>query len=340
MRTLPSYTRLNQKRTTSTSKGAYPCPAPTVNTDCRFFTQTKPTSTILQSAETQWANMRKALAGPSDALIDITESPQERMLSSTEKNTSSAPLLTSSPTQQTQSLTRLRRRASPDIDSEPVEPERTTFDQMMAASRRREERKATIKSNLIDVQAEESDEDGGWAPVGGAAEEEDEDADDEGYLQDLVDDQVVGEEEKKRQDELAAIKLREIQQADDAKREAEARKIIEGQHRTKKRGMDFMSGDEDGEEGGPKRKWSKKERRKRRLEREDGLDKLGELCHCSPWNWSNVQTARPTPSERCTKRISKAMRNPRMSPTVFPRRIWTRSRRLHMITQGNPTLFC
>lgn len=62
--------------------------------------------------------------------------------------------------------------------------------------------------------------------------------------------------------------------ADDAKREAEARKIIEGQHRTKRRGQDFFSDDED-EEGRPRKRWSKKQRAKRRLWKEDGLDKLG-----------------------------------------------------------------
>ena len=70
---------------------------------------------------------------------------------------------------------------------------------------------------------------------------------------------------------------REIAEADDAKREAEAKKITEGHYRTKRRGMDFFSDEEDDDErGGKRRKWSKKERRKRRLDREDGLEKLGE----------------------------------------------------------------
>jgi len=60
---------------------------------------------------------------------------------------------------------------------------------------------------------------------------------------------------------------------DDARREAEARKITEGQYRTKRRGLDFYSDDED-DENKPCR-LSKKQRRKRMLGREDGLDKLG-----------------------------------------------------------------
>jgi len=306
-----------------------------------FFTQTKPASSIEQSAETQWNNMRKALAGPSDALIEVPESPLERMPSSTEKDTSSAPPLTSSPTQTTQSFTRLRRRASPDFgDSEIIEPKRTAFDKMMAASNRREERKAAVKSNLIDVQAEESDEDGGWAPIGGG-EDEDDDAEDEGYLQDLVDDQAVDEDEKKRQDDLAATKLREIQQADDAKREAEAKKIIEGQHRTKKRGMDFLSDDEDDEEGGKRRKWSKKERRKRRLEKEDGLDKLGESHKLTiSRGGTDWQMEKPTPFGRCTRRIWRATWSRKMSPKASCRRTWTRSRRPFTTCRANQAGSC
>ena len=72
--------------------------------------------------------------------------------------------------------------------------------------------------------------------------------------------------------------FREIAEADDAKREAEAKKITEGHYRVKRRGKDFYSdGEGSGDEGrgGHKRKWSKRERQKRRLDREDGLEKLG-----------------------------------------------------------------
>lgn len=67
--------------------------------------------------------------------------------------------------------------------------------------------------------------------------------------------------------------LREVQMADDAKREAEARKITEGEYRHKRRGKDFYSDDEDGSPR--KKRWSKKERRARKAWKEDGLEKLG-----------------------------------------------------------------
>ena len=96
-----------------------------------------------------------------------------------------------------------------DLDSTPALPVRNVFDHIMLAAKRRDEKRKAIKSNLIDVQAEESDEDGGWAPQGGA-EDEDDDADDEGYVPDLVDDQTIDEAEKNRQDELAAAKARYV----------------------------------------------------------------------------------------------------------------------------------
>jgi mediator of replication checkpoint protein 1 len=66
----------------------------------------------------------------------------------------------------------------------------------------------------------------------------------------------------------------EVAQADDARREAEAKKVTEGHLRQKRRGNEFFSEDED-EDGRP-RKWTKKQRRQRRLERDDGLFKLGD----------------------------------------------------------------
>lgn len=67
----------------------------------------------------------------------------------------------------------------------------------------------------------------------------------------------------------------EIAREDDARLEAEAKKVTEGFYRTKRRGNDFMSDEED-EEGRP-RKLSKKQRRQRRLDREDGLYRIGAL---------------------------------------------------------------
>lgn len=69
------------------------------------------------------------------------------------------------------------------------------------------------------------------------------------------------------------LTIREIQLADDAKREAEARKVTEGQYRTKRRGKDFYSDDEDGSPR--KKRWSRKQMRQRKIWKEDGLDKLG-----------------------------------------------------------------
>lgn len=69
---------------------------------------------------------------------------------------------------------------------------------------------------------------------------------------------------------------REVEKADDARREAQAKKITEGEMRTRRKGMDFDFSDDDEGGGNKRRRWSKKERRKRRLDREDGLDKLGQ----------------------------------------------------------------
>lgn len=75
--------------------------------------------------------------------------------------------------------------------------------------------------------------------------------------------------------------------ADDAKREAAARKITEGEYRHKRRGKDFWSDDEDGSPR--KKRWSKKERRARKAWKEDGLEKLGESLlprGLPPTDWS------------------------------------------------------
>lgn len=66
---------------------------------------------------------------------------------------------------------------------------------------------------------------------------------------------------------------RQVEAADDARREAEAKKITEGHYRQKRRGNEFLSDDED--EDGKPRRLSKKQRRQRQLDREDGLFKLG-----------------------------------------------------------------
>ncbi|OCF56692.1 hypothetical protein L486_05546 [Kwoniella mangroviensis CBS 10435] len=250
-----------------------------------LFTQTRPA----YEEDTQVSDTRRQLGGLSDFSIGVTPfgKTQTQMES---PNEIGSPTQTQTQTQgDKEYFTRLRRRLSDPDDAQeplnlsptqPARTERTVFDRMMKASsraERQEQRKSMRKSRMVDEQAEESDEDNGWAKIGGAEEnDDDDDEENDGFLEELVDDQEVDEEVRKRQDELAAEKNREIQAADDARIEAEARKITEGEYRHKKRGKDFVDGeisDED-ERGGKRRKLSRKERRKRKLDREDGLDKL------------------------------------------------------------------
>ncbi|KAL1405186.1 hypothetical protein Q8F55_008811 [Vanrija albida] len=123
---------------------------------------------------------------------------------------------------------------------------------------------------FVDEQAEESDEDNAWGF--GKADDDEDDGMDEGYIPDLLDDAVVDAEEREKQKALADAKLREIAQEDDARREAEAKKITDGHYRHKRRGNDFLSDEEDDESRS--RRLTKKQRRQRKLEREDGLYKL------------------------------------------------------------------
>jgi hypothetical protein len=69
----------------------------------------------------------------------------------------------------------------------------------------------------------------------------------------------------------------EVAAEDDARNEAHLKKVVEGELRVKRRGVDFFSDDEDDEDGKPRR-LSKKQRRKRKLDGVDGLDKLGTCC--------------------------------------------------------------
>lgn len=66
---------------------------------------------------------------------------------------------------------------------------------------------------------------------------------------------------------------RELIRQDDARMEAEAKKMTEGYYRRKRHGNDFMSDEE--EENQKSRRLSKKQRRQRKLDREDGLYKIG-----------------------------------------------------------------
>lgn len=75
------------------------------------------------------------------------------------------------------------------------------------------------------------------------------------------------------------LTAREIAKADDAKREAEARKITAGEHRTKRRGRDFVSDDEEDGDGYSRRKrnrWAKIQRKIRKLDSGEGLAYLRE----------------------------------------------------------------
>ncbi|WWC60580.1 uncharacterized protein I303_103154 [Kwoniella dejecticola CBS 10117] len=270
-----------------------------------LFTQTKPPTAVYE--DTQISSARRNLGGLSDvSMFDgqtqtqtqqtpygkQTQTPTQMGTSSIDRHAIvGSPTQTQEEDEEEETFSRLRRRVSdPDVEgnsimlsptqpAQPAQPQsqnRTVFDRMMKAASRPQ--KPKLKSRMVDEQAEESDEDNGWAMPFGAAENEDDDDDDEQdtFLEGLVDDQHVDEEERRRQDELANQKNREIQEADDFRLEQEARKITEGQYRTKKRGKDFVddeSGSDD-ELGGKRKRWSKKERKKRRLDREDGLDKL------------------------------------------------------------------
>lgn len=71
----------------------------------------------------------------------------------------------------------------------------------------------------------------------------------------------------------------EIEKADDEKREAYARQVVDGQHRTKRRGdgLDLYDSDEPEEEGNKRRRGTKEMRKKRKFEIEQGVSMLREL---------------------------------------------------------------
>ncbi|EIW72820.1 hypothetical protein TREMEDRAFT_58988 [Tremella mesenterica DSM 1558] len=246
-----------------------------------LFTQTRPQTRAgtptSSSDDEDDPHPLAAQSGHSFSLSAVAEEDETLPVpSSTMKNTSHAS--DPSPTQETQEkkVRRLRRRTSFESLPSPSQTERegpkNAFEMLMSRPKTKtgpEERRRLTDMNLFDEQAEESDEDNGWAPLGG--EDEDEDGD-EGYVPDLLNDAELDEEEKRRYAELAAAKAREIEQQDDEKREGQAKKIIEGEYRTKRRGADFYSDDDD-DDGHPRR-LSKKQRRKRMLGKEDGLDKL------------------------------------------------------------------
>lgn len=238
-----------------------------------LFTQTKPVRRAsTPSSDVDDADGGGPLAGKSGYSFlsnmgssrDSQEAPNGES-STTDVGTSRVTV--PSPSQPDGPLRRLKRRTSNDLSAQ-VEAQappstataKNAFDMLMtsrSAPPKAEERRRLRETNLFDEQAEESDEDNGWAPLGGP-EDEDDDKDDEGFLPDLVDDVAIDEDEQARNRELAAEKQREIEAADDARREAQAKKVVEGEYRIKRKGVDFFSDDEDDHQG---RKISSKDRK-------------------------------------------------------------------------------
>ncbi|WWC88155.1 uncharacterized protein L201_003060 [Kwoniella dendrophila CBS 6074] len=267
-----------------------------------LFTQTKPASLppMEYDEDTQVSDTRRQLGGLSDMSMVAGNTPFGKTQTQTQMGSTISPLTgrrestdnLGSPTQtqgdedeSRESFARLRRRESaseedgislPLSPTQPVQ-QRNVFDKMMKAASRPEPR-PKVKSKMVDEQAEESEDDDGWGRKGqneDENEDDEDDADNDGFVEGLVDDQLIDDEERRKQDEMAAEKNREIQLADDARREAEARKITEGKYRNKKRGKDFLEDDElSSDDDGNKRKYSKKQKRARQLGKEDGLSKL------------------------------------------------------------------
>ncbi|BEJ18178.1 hypothetical protein CspHIS471_0704550 [Cutaneotrichosporon sp. HIS471] len=240
-----------------------------------FFTQTRPKGLSSQSfsSATQLATNGAEL---SSTLINSSDRPSDP----------TSPTTAEPDGDDEMTFTRLRRRRSsaysPNerptptgplhvIQSSPERPTRprNAFDLLNAgAARQQKARDKARDSELIDAQAEESDDDAGWGFVAKEAEEDDEE---DGFVPELVDDEVLPDDIREAQDALATEKARAMEAEDDARRETEAKKVVEGHYRVKRRGNEFLSDEED--EAGPR--MSKKARRQRRIDREDGLFKLG-----------------------------------------------------------------
>ncbi|CAK9782252.1 hypothetical protein CC85DRAFT_325372 [Cutaneotrichosporon oleaginosum] len=229
-----------------------------------FFTQTRPKGLSTQPFSQFATATQPASNEPSSTLINSSDRPSDPTSPTTAEP---EPELDDEVT-----LTRIRRRrSSAQLSSGPSSPEiptprpRNAFDLLNAGAARQKARDSKTRDNaLIDAQAEESDDDAGWGFVTKEAEEDDEE---DGYVPELVDDEVVADEIREAQDALATEKARAMAAEDDARREAEAKKVVEGHYRVKRRGNEFLSDEED--EAGPR--MSKKARRQRRLDHKDGL---------------------------------------------------------------------
>ncbi|BEI87151.1 hypothetical protein CcaverHIS002_0704970 [Cutaneotrichosporon cavernicola] len=238
-----------------------------------FFTQTRPKGLSSQSF------------GSATQLVTNDVELSSTLINSSDRPSDPTSPTTAEPDGDEMTFTRLRRRRSSSyspneiptptgpihvIQSSPERPTRprNAFDLLNAgAARQQKARNKARDSELIDAQAEESDDDAGWGFVAKEAEEDDEE---DGFVPELVDDEVLPDDIREAQDALATEKARAMDAEDDARREAEAKKVVEGHYRVKRRGNEFLSDEED--EAGPR--MSKKARRQRRIDREDGLFKL------------------------------------------------------------------
>lgn len=200
--------------------------------------------------------------------------PSSTLVNSSERPSDPTSPTTAEPDEEV-ALTRLRRRRDSPISahSSPERPTptrpRNAFELLNAGAARQKARDSKMRdSELIDAQAEESDDDDGW---GFTAKEAEEDDDEDDIVTGLVDDAEIADELREQQDALVTEKARAVAAEDDARREAEAKKVVDGHYRIKRRGNEFLSDEED--EAGPR--LSKKARRQRHIDREDGLFKLG-----------------------------------------------------------------
>ncbi|WVO13082.1 hypothetical protein L204_100692 [Cryptococcus depauperatus] len=128
------------------------------------------------------------------------------------------------------------------------------------------------KPKYVQAEAEESDEDmGGWLKE---ADDEDEESDNEGldqYIEELVDDEAMDEAEQLRHAELIAEMRKKHEEEDDAKLEAEARKIIQGERRKKRKGRDFYDSDDSDDGRGRRKRLNKKQRKVKEIRFQEGL---------------------------------------------------------------------
>ncbi|KAF9649593.1 hypothetical protein BDM02DRAFT_3268545 [Thelephora ganbajun] len=147
---------------------------------------------------------------------------------------------------------RLRRRGSDSsapggspLSSHP--PKRSAFEILAVVAQKAKEKKSLKKSEFVEAEAQESDEDDGFGFKKKTADDDegDSDADDDKPVEGLVDDTVM--DEATLAGKLVQEKFKEHQEQDDVQLEKQARDIVEGKKRAKRRGFDLGS-DESGSE--------------------------------------------------------------------------------------------